>query len=77
MKQFFEKSPTLTNLALVLSAQASFQFHAVSMVNPYTAFASSDSGVIIRTLNTGSTWALDYLLPVGTNGPQQILRYKG
>ena len=60
-----------------LSTQASFQFHAIAMVSPYTAFASSDSGVIIRTLNMGSTWSLDYVLPVGTNGPQQILRCKG
>ena len=59
--------------AAAVGASPSFRYHAISMVSPTAAFAATSAGAIVRTVNQGATWALDYLLPVGTNGPQTIL----
>jgi photosystem II stability/assembly factor-like uncharacterized protein len=66
-------SPQVLAALAASTSTASFRFHSISMTSPRTAFVAANTGLILRTLNQGSYWALDYVLPVGTNGPQSIL----
>ena len=51
-----------------LSSASTFSFHAVAMVSPTVAYVSATSGVILRTINGGALWSLDYAAPKGSAG---------
>jgi len=48
-----------------VSSNPNFAFHAVSMVGASVAFVSATAGIILRSVNGGGTWTLDYVSPPG------------
>jgi hypothetical protein len=42
---------------------SSFSFHAIAMVSTSIAYVSATSGVVLRTVNGGATWTVDYQAP--------------
>ena len=48
-----------------INSQTSFSFHALVMISTSLAYVSATSGIIIRTVDGGVTWTLDYESPIG------------
>ena len=60
-----------SDIQAMLPAVGSFRFHAISMVGPSIAYAalsstSGSSGLIIRTIDGGRSWQLQYTAPTST-----------
>ena len=46
-----------------LNSASSFSFHAIAMVSTSIAYVSATAGVVLRTVDGGTTWTVDYQAP--------------